>query len=265
MLYQWYTREAAIAACAQGQPVETFCNGSFVICGPTILCFVTLGDSPTESHAPSPSQVVWIPLPETTVISDLSWLPEPVRETRNTDRTEEIKQHAILARPATSDRFLFLGTAHLGYYGYAGTQRSAHFSLNRPISREPWLALGRSLLPRQPLAHLVRPAEPPVALTFHQETVDLLRLTLHHSETAIQQLAQVEQIIGYTLPQAIREWYRLHGSADILREVAGMHNPAVVETDFCDTELRQRYAATGPSPIMIPIIRESAHHHKNDI
>jgi hypothetical protein len=254
--YQWYDPPTAIRAWAPDATPLVFNDGTFVI-GPTaILCFFTLGDN-TGTYAASPSQIIWRPPPEIPWTHDpYAWLPPPVRDTSNAAR-QKIKHHYLFLRPQDVGPFMFVGPAHLGSYGVRNRDRSATFNLKTTLPWAPWLAIGGSLAPPALFPQLKDLDTPPLVLRYHQQALHMLRLPAHTSPARQAAMARLDERLGQSLPAAIREWYVLDGAYDILREVAQIHVLAILEDDGDDAALRARYAATGPSATMLPLVYEN--------
>ena len=149
-LRQWYFPDEAVAAFGGGTAAEFLCDGQFVVLPKVILCFVTVGDAPTEPHVYSPSCVVWKPRRLDYDPSDeYPWLPEKAREVWDLNQKEvrKIRDHHVFVRSPADERFFNAGRAHLGSYGGPTTggtaaDRSADFSLNEKLPRYVWLRLG---------------------------------------------------------------------------------------------------------------------------
>jgi hypothetical protein len=257
-LYQRYLLEEAIAAFGEDVEAEVLCDGHCVVLPHVVLCLITAGPPPLESHFESPSRFTWKvrqfdfeePSPK-----HFPLLPERVLEVYSADRKQKIREHHLFVRNQSDDRYVYVGSAHLGSYGCWKGDASANFSLTTKLPRTVYLSLGGSLLPPQPLAHLMEAAEPALDLQFHQAAFDLLHLKAQKSEEWPHRLAEFERQNRVALPAAIREWYNIHGAIDILRAINSPHHPVELKDD--DHRFIERYLATAPYRRMLPILIEN--------
>jgi hypothetical protein len=143
-LHQWYSPDEAIAAFGGSRSPERACDGQFVLLPKAVLCLATVGNSPTDPYLGFPSSFCWKPGRLDYDPSDeIPWLPTKVRDVWGPDR-EQFKEHYIFLRATADERFVYVGTAHLGSWGNNGIPGNevAGFSLNVKLPRDLWLHLG---------------------------------------------------------------------------------------------------------------------------
>jgi hypothetical protein len=259
-LYQSYLLEEAITAFGENATPEIICNGQCVVLPHVTLCFTTTGAPPIESHFESPSRFTWKLYRSSfddAPIEHFPWLLEKVTDAWSADRKQKIREHHLFVRSRPDDHYVYIGKAHLASYGYGkgNPEASFHFQLVSRLPRAVYLSLGGSLQPPQPLAHLMKAAEPTLDLQFHQAAFNLLHLKAQKSEQWPRHLAAFERQNSVSLPASIREWYSIHGAIDILRTISLIHDPA--EFTYDDHRFVEPYLATAPYRHMLPILIEN--------
>jgi Immunity protein Imm1 len=143
-LHQWYTSDEALAAFGDARSAEFLCDGQFVALPKAILCLATVGDPATESSIVIPCSFCWKPgRLDYDPADEIPWLPAKAREVYGPDR-ERIKEHHIFLRAPGDERFVYVGSAHLGSWGNNGIPGNevGGFSLEVKLPRDLWLHLG---------------------------------------------------------------------------------------------------------------------------
>jgi hypothetical protein len=143
-LHHWYTVDEAVAAFGEPQAAEFLCDRQFVIMPDVVLCFATLGEPAKKPYILFPSSFVWKPgRLDYDPTDKIPWLPTKAREVWGPNR-EKLKVHHVFLRGAGDERFLYVGSAHLGSYGNNGVPggEEASFSLDVKLPRDAWLRLG---------------------------------------------------------------------------------------------------------------------------
>jgi hypothetical protein len=140
-LHHRCTLDDAIAANGgDARRPRSFCEDSFVVLPKVVICLISVGEGPAESHLSSPSCAVWRSIQHRS-------LPEEVTEVydRSKKPIKKLKEHHVLLRAKSDCDYLFAGPAHLGSYGGpagGGLGVQADFTLNNKLTREDWLHFG---------------------------------------------------------------------------------------------------------------------------
>lgn len=132
-----YTPDEAIRRFGDPSDATVLLDGRVAVLPDLVLYFLT-GQSDTEElHMETPRTVTWRRKDAPMTVEPFAWLP---LEARGGTPGAAARRHHLLLRASTADSlFIDAGRAHLGSYG---SDHTACFSLDHPVSRDVWLAFG---------------------------------------------------------------------------------------------------------------------------
>lgn len=258
-LYEKYRRQEVIDAFSSREDqILEFCDGEFVVVGRSILCLFGLG-TVNRIYLTSPSRLVWMPQENgVSYVKDHTWLPKLVSETIDPISRQKTRSHYLFVHKDSEELFVFLGEVHLGSYGYSGVDGNrAYFSLNNRLPRSVWVSLGGSLEPKDTLDHLSVADKLAVPSYFHQNTLELLRLKLRQEPIYGSYFSQLEKFLRIKIPEAIREWYGLSDSMEIMNEIVGFNEPNQFNDVHYDLEWIEVQKRAATSMTLLPLIYEN--------
>ncbi len=97
-------------------------------------------------------------------------------------------------------------------------------------------------------------------LIYHQTTFDILEREPQYSDAVEDVLKYCEQVFGFTFPAAVREWYLLSNSQQILTEFSNDDHPMTLE-ELMEMYVQRRsyshFAIDLTKPLMLPFLWEN--------